>query len=143
MPVILFTKGGGQWLEAMANTGCHAWDWTGLQTSVRARRQVGDRVALQGNMDPAVLYSSPARIREEVGRILDSFGSGSGHIFNLGHGIPLRWTPSAPARLLTQFTNCLRSTTKYSVKGFHLSLKMTGYLRCLVLIAVRLTLNYV
>ena len=87
VPVILFTKGGGQWLDAMADSGCHTLglDWT---TDIgEARNQVGDRVALQGNMDPAVLYSSPSRIREEVGRILDSFGPGSGQVFNLGHGI--------------------------------------------------------
>lgn len=87
VPVILFTKGGGQWLEAMADTGCHALglDWT---TDIGdARCRVGDKVALQGNMDPAVLYSSPARIRQEVQSILESFGSGCGHVFNLGHGI--------------------------------------------------------
>jgi uroporphyrinogen decarboxylase len=87
IPVILFTKGGGQWLEAMADTGADALglDWT---TDIDdARRRVGDRVALQGNMDPSMLYASPARIREEVGYILQKFGKGSGHVFNLGHGI--------------------------------------------------------
>ena len=87
VPVILFTKNGGQWLEAMTATGADALglDWT---THIgEARRRVGDRVALQGNMDPSVLYGSPARIRAEVQRILDDFGAGSGHIFNLGHGI--------------------------------------------------------
>ena len=87
VPVILFTKNGGQWLEAIAATGADALglDWT---THLgEARRRVGDRVALQGNMDPSVLYGSPARIRAEVQRILDDFGAGSGHIFNLGHGI--------------------------------------------------------
>jgi len=87
VPVILFTKGGGQWLEAMADTGADALglDWT---TDIgRARARVGDRVALQGNMDPTILYASPERIREEVGQILASYGKGSGHVFNLGHGI--------------------------------------------------------
>ncbi len=87
VPVILFTKGGGQWLEAMAATGCDGLgiDWT---TDIgEARRRVGDRVALQGNMDPSVLYASPERIRQEVATILDSYGTGSGHVFNLGHGI--------------------------------------------------------
>ena len=87
VPVILFTKGGGQWLEAMADTGADALglDWT---TDIgRARARIGDRVALQGNMDPTILYASPERIREEVGQILASYGKGSGHIFNLGHGI--------------------------------------------------------
>lgn len=87
VPVILFTKGGGQWLEAIADSGCNAIgiDWTtdiGL-----ARQRVGHRVALQGNMDPAILRSSPKRIRREVGDILNSFGCGDGHVFNLGHGI--------------------------------------------------------
>ncbi|MFZ5757310.1 MAG: uroporphyrinogen decarboxylase [Pseudomonadota bacterium] len=87
VPVILFTKGGGQWLEAMADAGADALgiDWT---TDIGdARRRVGGRVALQGNMDPSALYGTPARIREEVGAILASFGEGSGHVFNLGHGI--------------------------------------------------------
>ena len=87
VPVILFTKGGAQWLEAMADTGADALgiDWTCDIGKARAR--VGDRVALQGNMDPTVLYANPERIREEVGTILESYGNGSGHIFNLGHGI--------------------------------------------------------
>ena len=87
VPVILFTKNGGQWLEAMANTGCDALglDWTTDLGAARAR--VGRQVALQGNMDPAVLYAGPARIQAEVGAVLESFGPGSGHVFNLGHGI--------------------------------------------------------
>lgn len=87
VPVVLFTKGGGQHLEAMADTGADALgcDWT--QDLGDARRRVGDRVALQGNMDPCVLYSSPERIREEVATILESYGAGNGHVFNLGHGI--------------------------------------------------------
>lgn len=87
VPVILFTKGGGQWLEAMADSGCDALglDWTTDLGAARAR--VGERVALQGNLDPCVLYAPPERIREEVGRVLASFGRGPGHVFNLGHGI--------------------------------------------------------
>ncbi len=87
VPVTLFTKGGGQWLEEMAATGCDALglDWT---TEIAdARRRVGDKVALQGNMDPSMLYAPPARIEEEVQNILAGFGSGDGHVFNLGHGI--------------------------------------------------------
>ena len=87
VPVILFTKGGGQWLESMAETGADALglDWT---THIgEARQRVGDRVALQGNMDPAVLYANQDNIRQEVSRILAAFGHGSGHIFNLGHGV--------------------------------------------------------
>ena len=87
MPVTLFTKGGGQWLDAMAQTGCDALgvDWT--TDLADARERVGDRVALQGNIDPCILYASPERIREGVGQVLASYGKGPGHIFNLGHGI--------------------------------------------------------
>jgi len=87
VPVILFTKGGGQWLEAMADTGCDALglDWT---TDIgEARARVGDRVALQGNLDPCTLYASPASIRQAVSEVLASYGAGNGHVFNLGHGI--------------------------------------------------------
>ncbi|MGD9426687.1 uroporphyrinogen decarboxylase [Pantoea sp. NSTU24] len=87
VPVTLFTKGGGQWLEAMAATGCDALglDWT---TDIDdARRRVGDKVALQGNMDPSMLYAAPERIEQEVAGILERFGAGTGHVFNLGHGI--------------------------------------------------------
>jgi uroporphyrinogen decarboxylase len=87
VPVILFTKNGGQWLESMADTGATALglDWTTDIAAARAR--VGDKVALQGNMDPTMLYASPKRIREEVATILQSYGNGTGHVFNLGHGI--------------------------------------------------------
>jgi len=87
VPVILFTKNGGQWLESIAATGCDAagLDWT---TDIgNARQRVGSNIALQGNMDPTMLYASSAAIRAEVGRILESFGHGNGHVFNLGHGI--------------------------------------------------------
>ncbi len=87
VPVILFTKNGGQWLEAMAASGCDALgiDWTTDLGDARAR--VGSRVALQGNMDPSILYASADRIRHEVAAVLASYGNGSGHVFNLGHGI--------------------------------------------------------
>ncbi len=87
VPVILFTKGGGLWLEQMANAGANALglDWT--MNIGRARSLVGDKVALQGNMDPSVLYGSLEAIRKEVARILASYGDGNGHVFNLGHGI--------------------------------------------------------
>lgn len=87
VPITLFTKGGGLWLEHIANTGCDAigLDWT--TNIAQARAQVGHKVALQGNMDPSVLYASPERIEQEVRSILADFGEGSGHVFNLGHGI--------------------------------------------------------
>ena len=87
IPAILFTKGGGLWLESMANIG---YDGLGLdwQTDIaQARARVGNQVALQGNMDPITLYAKPEVIREKVGKILHSYGQGSGHVFNLGHGI--------------------------------------------------------
>ncbi len=93
VPVTLFTKGGGMWLEEIADTGCDAvgLDWT--VDIGDARKRVGGRVALQGNMDPSVLYASPARIEEEVGTILAGYGGGSGHVFNLGHGIHQKIDP--------------------------------------------------
>jgi len=87
IPAILFTKGGGLWLESMAETGFDALglDW---QTPIaEARRRVGDKVALQGNLDPVALYASPDAIRAEVKQILTDFGHGTGHVFNLGHGV--------------------------------------------------------
>ncbi|WP_421419034.1 uroporphyrinogen decarboxylase [Pseudoalteromonas lipolytica] len=87
VPVTLFTKNGGQWIEAIAATGCDA---VGLDWTINigdAKRRVGDKVALQGNMDPSMLHGTPERIRQEVATILEDFGTGSGHVFNLGHGI--------------------------------------------------------
>jgi len=87
VPVVLFTKNGGQWLSEMADTGCDGLgvDWT--TDLADARERTGDRVALQGNLDPSVLYGSPESIRAEVRTVLDSYGEGPGHVFNLGHGI--------------------------------------------------------
>ncbi|MEW5838228.1 MAG: uroporphyrinogen decarboxylase [Pseudomonadota bacterium] len=87
VPVVLFTKGGGQWLEAMADSGADALglDWT--TDLALARQRVGGKVALQGNMDPNVLYANPERIREEAASVLAAYGQGEGHVFNLGHGI--------------------------------------------------------
>lgn len=93
VPVTLFTKNGGQWLPAIAKTGCHAVgiDWT---TELDfARQQIGDKVSLQGNMDPSVLYAPVDKIEAEVGRLLAQYGQGSGHVFNLGHGIHLDVNP--------------------------------------------------
>ena len=87
VPIILFTKGGGLWLESIADSGCQAigLDWT--INIGDARRRVGDKVALQGNLDPSILYASPSIIRAEVENIIQNYGAGPGHIFNLGHGI--------------------------------------------------------
>ncbi|MES2365700.1 MAG: uroporphyrinogen decarboxylase [Pseudomonadota bacterium] len=101
VPVVLFTKGGGNWLEAMAATGCDALglDWTVDIGSARAR--VGDKVALQGNLDPAILLSDPDTVRKEAGKVLASYGHGNGHVFNLGHGIS-QFTPPENAASLIQ-----------------------------------------
>jgi uroporphyrinogen decarboxylase len=95
IPAIVFTKGGGLWLEQIADIGADAvgLDWTVNLAEARAR--IGQRVALQGNLDPAVLFANPEQIRSEVERLLNSFGApqaGSGHVFNLGHGIS-QFTP--------------------------------------------------
>lgn len=88
VPVILFTKAGGQWLELIAHSGCQVIgvDWS--MSLAEARQRAGGAVALQGNMNPTILYQSPDVIRAEVKRILAEYGKGPGHIFNLGHGIP-------------------------------------------------------
>ena len=92
VPVVVFTKGGGQWLENIASIGCDAvgLDWT---VSLRsARQRIGGKVALQGNFDPSALFASPDAIEAEVARLLTEYGHGSGHVFNLGHGIS-QFTP--------------------------------------------------
>jgi uroporphyrinogen decarboxylase len=92
VPSIVFTKGGALWLEAQAAIDADALglDWT--VDIGQARKRVGDKVALQGNLDPAILLSTPEAIEKEVASILASYGKGHGHIFNLGHGIT-QWTP--------------------------------------------------
>ena len=100
IPNIVFTKGGGLWIEHIANTGCDAigLDWT-MDIGV-ARQKVGSRVALQGNLDPAVLFASPDAIRSEVEKVLSSYGYGSGHVFNLGHGISQHTNPENVAAMV-------------------------------------------
>jgi uroporphyrinogen decarboxylase len=100
VPNILFTKGGGAWLEAIADTGCDAVgvDWT--QDLGDARARVGNRVALQGNLDPEVLLKGPQAVRDGVAAVLKSFGRGPGHVFNLGHGITQATTPENVAALV-------------------------------------------
>jgi uroporphyrinogen decarboxylase len=104
VPVIVFTKGGGQWLPAIAECGAQAVgiDWT--TDIATARAQVGEKVALQGNMDPMILFASPERIREEVQAILAGFGHGPGHVFNLGHGI----TPGVNPDHVTAFVDAVQ-----------------------------------
>jgi uroporphyrinogen decarboxylase len=101
IPCIAFTKGGGLWLDEIADAGPDAvgLDWT--VDLARARAQVGDRVALQGNLDPAVLFAAPEQIRAEVARVLAGYGAdGLGHVFNLGHGISQFTPPESVAVLV-------------------------------------------
>jgi len=100
IPTILFTKGAGIRLTDMAATGCDALgvDWT---TDLgEARRLTGDRVALQGNLDPSALYASPQTIRQQVSTVLESYGQGHGHVFNLGHGIAPDVNPEHAAAMV-------------------------------------------
>ena len=100
VPRILFTKGGGAWLESMADSGADALgvDW---QTDIgEARRRVGAKVALQGNMDPMALFAPPKAIEREALRILEAFGPGAGHVFNLGHGVSQHTPPEHVAALV-------------------------------------------
>lgn len=92
VPRIVFTKGASGWLKSIADSGTDAigLDWT--VELAHARAQTGNRVALQGNLDPAALFASPESIRNEVARVLADYGTGNGHVFNLGHGI----TPAVP-----------------------------------------------
>jgi uroporphyrinogen decarboxylase len=108
VPVILFVKGGGVWLSQLAESGAEALglDWT-IDLG-RARALVGDRVALQGNLDPAVLLSTPDAVRREAIRVLESFGSGTGHVFNLGHGI----TPDTPPEHVALLVETVQSESR-------------------------------
>ncbi len=108
VPSILYTKGGGAWLEAMAASGCDAvgLDWTVDGASARAR--VGSRVALQGNLDPAALFAPADRLRAEARRVLDAFGSAPGHVFNLGHGI----APQTPVESVAALVDEVRTYSR-------------------------------
>jgi uroporphyrinogen decarboxylase len=100
VPSIVFTKGGGAWLPEIAGIGCDALgvDWTTDLKS--AREAVRGRVALQGNLDPAALLAPPETLRAETRRVLESFGPGPGHVFNLGHGITPDVDPEQVAVLI-------------------------------------------
>jgi uroporphyrinogen decarboxylase len=112
VPAIVFTKGGGLWLENMANIGadCLGLDWT-IDIG-EARKRVGDKVSLQGNLDPAILLSTPEAIEREVASILQSYGKGNGHVFNLGHGIT-QFTPPENAA-------CMINTVHSLSRQYHL-----------------------
>ncbi len=111
IPVILFTKGGGLWLEEMSQSGadCLGLDWTNTLSLARARTK--DAVSLQGNMDPTVLLATDEAIEKEAKRILEDFGqvsAGSGHVFNLGHGVLQQTEPEAVKALV----DCVHSASK-------------------------------
>jgi uroporphyrinogen decarboxylase len=106
VPNIVFTKGGALWLEAQADIGADA---LGLDWAVdigEARKRVGNKVALQGNLDPAILLSTPEAIEKEVASVLASYGHGHGHVFNLGHGIT-QWTPPENAACMLRAVKAL------------------------------------
>jgi uroporphyrinogen decarboxylase len=102
VPSILFTRGGGVWLDAIAASGCDAvgLDWTIDPACARSR--IGARVALQGNLDPSALLAPPERVRAEARRVLDAFGTAPGHVFNLGHGISPHARVEAVAALVDE-----------------------------------------
>ena len=104
IPVVLFCKGCNSHLEAIADTGCDGMgvDWT--ITLAEARARVGDRVALQGNLDPAIMLTNPGIIENQVRVTLASYGKGSGHVFNLGHGI----TPEVDPHHMTVLTESVQ-----------------------------------
>ncbi len=108
VPSILFTKGGGAWLDAISSSGCDAvgLDWTVDLAAARAR--VGTRVALQGNLDPAALFAPPELVRAQVRRVLDAFGNAPGHVFNLGHGI----APKTPVESVAALVDEVRTYSR-------------------------------
>lgn len=105
VPNIVFTKGGGAWLAKIAAIGCDAVgvDWT--TDLSEARKAVGGRVALQGNLDPSALFATPEILRAQALRVLDSYGAGPGHVFNLGHGITPDVDPERVALLVETVRN--------------------------------------
>jgi uroporphyrinogen decarboxylase len=108
VPTIVFTKGGGQWLERIAGCGCDAvgLDWT--TDIATARAAVGSRVALQGNLDPQVVLTTPATIEAEARAVLDAAGAAPGHIFNLGHGI----LPQTPPENVAALVACVHAHSR-------------------------------
>jgi uroporphyrinogen decarboxylase len=113
VPVIVFCKDCGHSLKKIAETGADVvgLDWT---TDIgKARNAIGKKVALQGNLDPTMLFSTPERIEEGVKSILQKYGNGSGHIFNLGHGI----LPETPVENVKAFVNAVKTfSVQYHVK---------------------------
>ena len=115
IPVILFTKQGGAWLESIAETGCTAigLDWT--VDIGAAKQRVGQQVSLQGNLDPMLLFAKPEVIQREIEIILSAYGSTSGHIFNLGHGID----KDTPIEHVEVFINTVHELSSKRVRDSH------------------------
>ncbi len=113
VPSIVFTKGGGPWLENIAACGCDAVgiDWT--VSLADARRRVGDRVALQGNLDPLVLLTDSAAVGREAERTLADFGAGPGHVFNLGHGV----VPATPPEHVAALVEAVHQASRTRVRA--------------------------
>jgi uroporphyrinogen decarboxylase len=113
VPSIVFTKGGGPWLERIAACGCDAVgiDWT--VSLADARRRIGARVALQGNLDPLVLLTDAAAVRREAERTLADFGTGPGHVFNLGHGI----VPATPPEHVAALVETVHQASRARVRA--------------------------
>ena len=107
-PCIVFTKGAGAWLEAIAACGCAAVGLDWHVDPAQARKRIGGKVALQGNLDPAVLASSPDTAREQARRVLDAFGPAPGHVFNLGHGV----SPNAKVETVAALVDEVRTYGK-------------------------------
>jgi uroporphyrinogen decarboxylase len=117
VPSILFTKGGNPWLAPMMASGCDAigLDWT--SDPREARKISGGRVALQGNLDPAALFSSPQSVRDAARRVIDAFGAAPGHVFNLGHGILQKTPIDSVAALVDEVRTYSRAIRKKSAAG--------------------------
>ena len=117
VPSIVFTKGGGLWLEALANSGFDAvgLDWT--MDIGRARALAGGRVALQGNLDPAVLFAPPEIVAAEARKVLDAFGPHPGHVFNLGHGISQHTPPEQVTALIEAVHTHSRTLKRHNAKA--------------------------
>ena len=102
VPVIVFTKGGGQWLEAMSEIGADALGLDWMTNLAEAKKRVAGKVALQGNIDPSILFGSEALIRQTARQVLDEYGADAGHVFNLGHGISQFVQPDAVKYLVDE-----------------------------------------
>jgi uroporphyrinogen decarboxylase len=135
VPRTVFTKGGGLWLESLADCGadCVGLDWT--VDIGDARKRVGHKVALQGNLDPGVLFASPETVRAEAGKVLAGYGAGNGHIFNLGHGVSQFTPPESVSTLVDAVHELSRPYHSVSAAPDEPGSRCTDvrYLRCSII----------